>query len=56
MEYVIRCTVSSGVTGYREGILKRNDAVVVFDDLDGAIEEAPRLQNKRNSNPYRKID
>jgi hypothetical protein len=42
--YVIHCSVSGGVTGYREAVLKKNGEVLYFTDRAEAEEEAKRLR------------
>ena len=48
--YLINCTVSGGITGYRQSLLKENGKVVRFDSYEAAQNEADRLNTEMNAN------
>jgi hypothetical protein len=56
MTIYILCEVSGGVTGYRSAYLKRDGKIVEFECRDEAEQEARRLNEKTNGNPYRTAD
>lgn len=45
MKWRIWCSVSGGVTGYREAWLKDKGELVEFDNVDAAVTEARKLNN-----------
>jgi len=52
--FVIGCSVSGGVTGYRTSVVKDRDGKVqTFDTREAAQAEATRLLQQTNGNPYR---
>jgi hypothetical protein len=51
MRYNIQCTVSGGVTGFRQALLKKDGEIVVFETREEAQAECDRLL--ANLSPYR---
>lgn len=54
--FVVMCRVSGGVTGTREGPLKKGGEVQYFGSREVAQAEADRLDVARNGNPFRVAD
>lgn len=53
--YIVMCQVSGGITGFRQGELKKDGKIRTFDSFDEAQKEAQRL-NKQMNGPYRTCD
>lgn len=51
MSYIIRCSVSGGVTGYRESIVQDYGQIMRFDSKETAETKATELTNRTN-NPF----
>lgn len=54
--YFIMCRVSGGVTGTREAPLKSHGEIQFFDSKAEAAQEAARLNDRMNGNPFRTAD
>jgi hypothetical protein len=50
MNFYILCSVSGGVTGHRQALLKENGRIKSFSTREEAAEEATRLM--KNVSPY----
>lgn len=52
-KFGVWCEVSGGVTGFRQSWLKANNTVALYNTREAAADEAKKLENGRNGNPYR---
>lgn len=54
--YIVMCRCSGGVTGTRQAPLKENGNIKWFGSFKEADDEAKRLTQQMNGNPYRTAD
>ena len=47
-KFIVRCRVSGGVTGTREGIVKKDGEYLYFDTMEEASQHAKHYRNQAN--------